>query len=1323
MKYSRYIPEKQRRETWEETVERNKQMHMSRFPHAKEEIDQAYEHVLSRKIMPSMRSLQFGGESILNKHAKMFNCSGLGISTVNDFADMMYLLLCGCGVGFSVRNVFIDRIEEVKPADGTTSTFVVPDSIEGWADGVKELFHAYIKGHDITFDYSEIRPKGSLIKSSLCEAPGPDTYRKSIESVQKILENKRKTENYKFTSLEVFDICCYLADAVLSGGIRRCWKKGSLVHTKKGMIPIENVTKGMDVLTSDGYRKVTNNFEQGEQNLLKITTADSFFEVTPDHRMAVYDSLYTYKWVKAKNLKPSDRLLSPRVAIAGQKSKLPECPCDDSITVPELTEDVAWLVGNLLNSATDKSGKVSLVFHSDNTAAIERAALVFPSFTSAKVSIKKVKGTNSVIVGVKSRQLGAYFNSWLKQPNATIRIPECIFLAPKNIRLAFLEGVLDVDDLSHQKGNQHSVATTCPEFTKDIVTLMSSLGLSASMCDGAVTHERERLSDTFPAKFLKGYEGDPRIKAFSTDIDINWSFITDLDDEISKNYAPVKVISIEKSTPDMTYDIEVEDKHEFFCEGYLSHNSACICLFDKDDTEMLNAKSGNWWENNSQRTNCNISVQFDRETTTYDEFEKVYEISKASGSGEPGFAWTNNEEWVGNPCLPADSLILTSDGIKEINDLIGVPFKAIVEGKEYDSHAGFFYTGDKEVYKLTLNNGLEVKATDNHKILKGDDTWCELGKLQIGDEIKINYGNTPTEEINQDEFDKGWLVGECWGDGCHNPSKYSSLVRFWGEDNKHLAEKACDIVNRLLSNPTTDDREYNDITPVHAQNDNYKDPNIFTVSSKRIGGFVSSYLEDGTKNIKAALLNESFSFIMGFVSGCFDSDGSISGSTKASESMLQLAQSKKEDLALIQQMLLKFGINSSVRTLTCTPTVTLPDGKGGFKEYAHKQPHRLDITKSNIQKFATYIGFNDTKKQNTLDAMIDNMSKDFYREKYIQTVKSIEFDSYQPVYDCTVEEVHRFGANSVMVHNCFEISFESHNFCNLTEINLGTVKDQEDLNQRAFSAAILGTLQASYTDFGYISSKWKENAEKSALLGVGITGIASRDLSTLDFKEASRKVREANTHMANLLGINTADRTNTIKPSGTCSLFLGTSSGIHAWHAPYYIRRVRVNKQEPLYQYLVDNVPDLIEDDVYKPTDGVFKTIVKAPDDAVCRKDETATEFLERVMYMQREWIYPGHYEGDNHNNVSCTVNVRNTEWDDVKNWLWENRMGYTGVSLLPYSDTTYQQAPLEECTEEDYLEFIKKDYKIDLASIREEKNFVNFGAEAACSAGGCELV
>lgn len=305
---------------------------------------------------------------------------------------------------------------------------------------------------------------------------------------------------------------------------------------------------------------------------------------------------------------------------------------------------------------------------------------------------------------------------------------------------------------------------------------------------------------------------------------------------------------------------------------------------------------------------------------------------------------------------------------------------------------------------------------------------------------------------------------------------------------------------------------------------------------------------------------------------------------------------------------------------------------------------------------------------------------------------------------------------------CCEIGLRPFQFCNLTEVNVSDVESQEDLNNRARAAAFIGTLQASYTDFHYLRPIWKETTELDALIGVGMTGIGSGKVLGLDLREAADKVVEENQVAASLLGINSAARTTTVKPSGTSSLVVGSSSGIHAWHNDYYIRRMRVGKDEALYQYMLEAMPELVEDDVFNPRGAVLSFPQEAPRGAILRS-ESPLELLDRVRQFNLDWVRHGHIRGDNTHNVSCTISLKDDEWSDCIDWMWSNRNEYNGISVLPYAGGTYQQAPFEDISEATYYQLEKSLSDIDLALVREEVDNTDLSGEVACSGGACDLV
>jgi len=305
---------------------------------------------------------------------------------------------------------------------------------------------------------------------------------------------------------------------------------------------------------------------------------------------------------------------------------------------------------------------------------------------------------------------------------------------------------------------------------------------------------------------------------------------------------------------------------------------------------------------------------------------------------------------------------------------------------------------------------------------------------------------------------------------------------------------------------------------------------------------------------------------------------------------------------------------------------------------------------------------------------------------------------------------------------CCEIGLRPYQFCNLTEVNVSDLESQEDLEERVRAATFIGTLQASYTDFHYLRDVWRRTTERDALIGVSMTGIASGAVLDLDMKAAANAVKKENARVAELIGIKPAARTTCVKPAGTTSLTLGTSSGIHAWHNDYYIRRIRVGKNEPIYSYLVQNHPELIEDEYFSPhSTAVISIPQKAPDNAIMRT-ESALQLLRRVKKVTDEWVKPGFRKGQNTHNISATVSIKDAEWADVGEWMWENRTSYNGLSVLPYDGGTYTQAPFEDCSKETYEAMMSSLKSIDLTKVVEEEDNTDLKGEVACAGGACEI-
>ena len=306
---------------------------------------------------------------------------------------------------------------------------------------------------------------------------------------------------------------------------------------------------------------------------------------------------------------------------------------------------------------------------------------------------------------------------------------------------------------------------------------------------------------------------------------------------------------------------------------------------------------------------------------------------------------------------------------------------------------------------------------------------------------------------------------------------------------------------------------------------------------------------------------------------------------------------------------------------------------------------------------------------------------------------------------------------------CCEIALRPYQFCNLCELNATDIIDINDFIQRTTAATFIGTLQAGYTDFHYLRPIWKQTTEEDALIGVGITGIAADKIDSDWLDTVASMSSNTNAHYAEKIGINPAARCTTIKPSGTSSLVLGSSSGIHAYHNDFYVRRMRFGKDEAIWQYLVKTIPELCEDEFFRPqTQGVLSIPQRAPQGAIVRT-ESPMELLERVRLYNQLWVKEGHVYGDNRNNVSCTISLKDDEWDDVGQWMWDNRDSYNGISVLPYDGGEgYKQLPFEDCSKSMYESLMGKLVNIDLKEVKEYADSTDLAGEAACAGGACEV-
>ena len=337
-----------------------------------------------------------------------------------------------------------------------------------------------------------------------------------------------------------------------------------------------------------------------------------------------------------------------------------------------------------------------------------------------------------------------------------------------------------------------------------------------------------------------------------------------------------------------------------------------------------------------------------------------------------------------------------------------------------------------------------------------------------------------------------------------------------------------------------------------------------------------------------------------------------------------------------------------------------------------------------------------------------------------------------------------FGDHKWQLFNpCFEINFIpvtedgvcGVQFCNLSSINGAKVDTKEDFFESIKAATIIGTLQASYTDFSYLSNAAKNLTDEEALLGVSITGMMDNPdvlLNAKNQKEGAKIAKEINEKWAKIIGINPAARITCIKPEGTSSAVLGSASGIHPHHSHRYFRRVQCNKIDPVYKFFKKHNKHMIEESVWSAnkTDDVIAFPLTISDKAMVKSDLSAIQHLDYIKSTQMNWVNQGATENNHkklNHNVSCTVLVKEDEWDQVISYLYENRKYFCAVALLPASgDKIYQQAPLESVTTEDdeikWKNIVDNYLTVDYTLLHEGKDNTELSKEAACVGGTCEI-
>ena len=840
----------------------------------------------------------------------------------------------------------------------------------------------------------------------------------------------------------------------------------------------------------------------------------------------------------------------------------------------------------------------------------------------------------------------------------------------------------------------------------------------------------------------------------------------------------------EKLRPIQVYDMIMMAADCVLAGGI--RRSATIAIFSPDDEEMMSAKVGcienvkiltnkrkdgswitdegvaynlftdkgeepekgdtcniGWWNLYPWRQLSNNSAALLRNECKFEDFRNI--VNSAKSYGEPGFVFLDNLNYGYNPCVTKDTLIATSEGYRQVASLINQPFTAVIEGQEFPAK-GFIPTGIQRTFTIKTKSGREVRATENHKFMT-EDGWTPVWDLDIGSKLKLhNHANFKANYENNEDYYKGLSLGWFIGDGntITRSKGISSGLRFWG-DNKYVKRERA--VNCLRSAGLSNEDKHPNYSNQCAV---LEDVEYTSIESKNLHNLAESLsvfsdheIKGHGKQISKIIESQSINFVRGFIQGYFDADGTVNIASKSRYSV-RLTSNNINNLQSVQRMLGLFGVNSSIYYERHKErTIPMPDKKGGYKEYKCKATHELIISRDSIKMFADNIGFSDMEpeKQEKLNSIKDK--KYFASEFNDEIIDIIPSQTIEDVYDCEVEGAHSFDANGFYAHNCVEIGLNpvdpvtgetGWQTCNLTEINGGAIDSVDDFRAAVKAATIIGTLQAGYTYFNYLTEASRNIIRRESLLGVSVTGwmdnpelLLNPDLQ----REMAQYAIDVNTEYAERIGINPAARVTCTKPAGTTSIVFGTGSGIHPHHARRYFRRVRVNKNEAPAQYFKMHNPHMVEPSVSKEEDDIITFCVQVPETAILKKDLGAVEFLKIVKKTYENWVIPGTANPDSspglRHNVSNTVTIKADEWDEVAQYIYDNRDCFSGISMLAdFGDKAYMQAPMEKVESEEDIDKWNKlvaGYQpVDWSLFVEGDDYTERRLSVACAGGSCHI-
>lgn len=1405
-RYARWLESEGRRETWEETVDRYIGYMIDEKCAGK--IDdgtrgEIREGMLKLEVMPSMRCLMTSGPALRRDEAAGYNCSYLAIDDIAAFDEMLYLLMCGTGAGFSVERQFIDKLPDVaERLRSSKTTITVEDSKIGWANAYRELISMLYQGRIPEFDVSQVRKAGERLKTFGGRSSGPGPL---IDLFKFTISTFKQACGRKLNSLECHDLCCKIGEIVVVGGVRRCLPEGALVQTVNGLVPIEDINPGDMIITGGESAKVVAQVESGEQDILNIKHENGDIQVTRKHRMAVLlpgtDGHPVMKFKRADQLTVNDVLVWDLAGTNGIKTKLPEVTGnghfnENEVFTPDLDEEIAWLIGVVHGYGCVNSRSISITTATDQVAILEKSLSIFKRF-GISGSITDGHG-DCLRLRINSKPLADWFKMHIKRSNIPIEIPSFIINSTRNIRWAYLAGLFDADGRSREDGRLDQMSSIYKDFGYSVRSLLSSLGIGVYY--GNVSAERRRKNGEqahdsctlsikgntnrerwirevgqfsisgkldpdrkfsspddyrYPVELLDYPKGWKKTSSVTYQTAISRGFVK------PSPYAPTPICEISIIGTANTYDIEVENINRFTTSGLVVHNSALISLSNPSDDRMRHAKTGEWWNTAGHRALANNSACY-TEKPESDRFLREWLALIESKSGERGIfnraaakkvverngRRDPNHEFGCNPCSEillrscgfcnlSEVVVRSTDTVEDVERKVRL---ATIVGTIQSTLTDFRYLRKKwqDNAEEECLLGVSLTGVMDNKLFSGRDGKKNLSaaldglreyaisvnkewskKLGVNQSVAITCNKpsgcrpwdslvtTDNGILTLEELFENHQYGDKWGDYSGSSSamiedgKTTPITKTYVNGKSPVLEIEMNFGLTVRSTPnhkwfvkshksTSWEKKVNqwkrtdEIVPgdiLETNIGNYR--NEIPTRMRSLTSQAIRMREDATEIKQPEEMSEKLAWLIGYLWG--------DGAQSPAKYRIRFTEEHEDVISHVADTIHElFGIECEY--------FRAHDGRNAWQlEVASKMLWHWMIKNDIWKYYADELDIIPSiVRRSSWRHVVAFMSGMIDSDGWVNEIKGGDIKAtLTSSYDMLSRHLQQV---SWAVGLCFGRSHntQGENFQKVKSMYLMCLGGNTDPEAMKCLAA------NSVKHRRFMSDKWHAtNCSKTQIPGKvkGVKAIGV--MSTYDIETDCHWFYDG-----------------AVKSHNTVSQLVDCSSGIHPRFSEYYIRTVRADKKDPLAKLMADlGFP--CEDDVTKPEHNyVFSFPMKAPDCAIMSDDMRAMEQLELWLQYQRHWT---------EHKPSITVYVRDHEWVEVGAWVYKHFDEVSGISFLPYSGHTYQQAPYQEISKAEYLDLLDAmpqdvDWSL-LKAYEEDDTHITAHKEYACVGGACEKV